>query len=715
VANQSASIVDTPHAFGQIGPPTAQPKPDWNALTNFTTLPLHHMYEGQVSFLGSTIDEAILFDHNAWLLTEILPLTQVSGIEFSWTTDSTPIIHADQIPDGGMGGLIETNSVNHKVKLNRYGLSFHTSNDELNVTQGRSAFTTKLASLILRFADTLSNMGLVALRDAPDHRTAEVRAIYGLNGSLEAALTWERFFWDISRKYKHGMDLATTKVSGDVMNPYKPNHLIVPQGMRTIISIDDAKRDFYLNGPGNQDYIKMGRDAPMIDELSIHEVREYTATNRDGLVAPLARRRTIGDHFRMWDHLKNIPDSEYRSDMRTVHVFDMSTGDGKFTPVTLKDALRFTHRFATDDEDGALSSVHDKLAKNMKQILFRLGLSDRVEDNFVDPLLYTDDGVKYKKASIIGQLDERGMPDEAVRATAGTVRARILETLTPEDREALRKGLMLINRLYNKPLKTEDRVFMNGVVNAAGVEQGVVNGAPSGASPLPDDVAQLVVDDDSYYPAGYGSIPGLLEIADLDNRPNVGLRKKVSSAVIETAVKFARAIDSLYDAASSLFVKNHPAFDPKQVPVYFAASNDNERQNAINNFACNLLDRSKQPIYLNLDGNGGADLFEGVEDEDLKAALDGAFNGMRVTPEVRRAFGDAEAFNEFSEKFAESLFANLYRSETGIEDTSFKTFVNTLDGVLKNGARIPANEQNAIYTAVVSYVAKDASPPEPSC
>ncbi len=672
-------------------------------------MPLAKAFEGRSKFLQHVYSTYIGQTMNEFMTRRILPLVYRDDEHFHIHYTEFLRTLAPQTPVYAPTTNVRSTEQRREFHMQRHSLGTYFGVEAGKTKEGRFLALGNLMNVAVSFGDTMQYNGIITMlseNDANAHfgplRRKRVTNVVSL-------FDWRKKVWDSWRKSERGFDRSHDEVK-KAMSPVVPSDVIVPPFTSSLIAGDHAEQEVFRAGQEARDNVLRGGDAVGVrrGDLLIHATKEYPVNGNNGeLLAPLKRVVPIGDHFDLTDHLEGRDPHLFRSTDTDIKVFDMSCGDGQFRTVTKLDVLRNCGRFEDDGEEGALSRSHYDLAQSVEGARVAAGL--QLEDGFADMFLYSAGNQKYQVCSLLGHMEEKALSRTAVRETALTVAARIAEQLAPGDEKAILDGIALIDRIYLKTPTAADFAFATAVVDAApsAGEGGVLGGNEFGAHEFP---TALGVVGENYLPFGFGSQPGLRTIGALSNVDAANpARLAIGEETIGIARRFNEAFPSFAEAAASLFVASHPAFDADLVPKHFESNLedgvDKRRTDALITFATNLLDHNKLPLYVT-DSVGGSSF--DVELVGFSNATEGAaVNAIRkaislnVTPLLRQTFGTTEAAEEFIDRYSKSRLSTAFAQSLGGSSRGKRTlstlFANVISARASQIAQ-PAERSRTIAT-----------------
>jgi hypothetical protein len=734
--------------LGILGPPNQPYEFNVEDRLRREQFPLAQIYEGKTRYLESGLNMMVKQTHNSFVTQWLLPLVEYPDLNFMWYKWNFDRTLAPQTAPQAPPEYVQSTREAHRATMNRYELGTIMGAEEAKTEEGQFVLASNLINVAMSISETFEQMGIQEILNRKNHWRQRLRRYGEKVGNAEDVFAWEKATFDIIRKEPRGFYTLLEEVK-KVMKDIIPTDVVMPEGTRSLIAADPAEQEYYRAGPEARRRVKQGGDsigdvAPNPPSgLRYHVTREFTVDFNDGVtLKPLKRDITIGDHFRLDDFNADCMPHEYQTCYRNTLVFDMASGRGEFTLVTLEEGIRACERFNASDE-GELSAAHADLARDVEGARQRTNLSLGPR-GFADMFLYRSaDGLSYEVARVFGHMEGEALSDDAVRAVSATFAARAREALTEDEHEHLRAGLRLIYNMYNKVLldstpgvegaagsAAADVAFMRLAVAGAEMgDDGVLKGNIFGGHNLPATVIAggeytnaIPGNIAAPLPPGYGNIPGIRTLAEAYRAGD----PRLDNATGKAAANFDNALNHLHDVVSSVFRPDHPVLDAANVPAWFASGAlgaEKVRQDSITTFAQNLLDHNKLPLYMTYAaGDDAPDLNDlmaagrlqalGVKERDraestfgeaFAAVLGDAAPSMR--PRVRATFTDEAKFAAFVAAYEQSSFSQAYVSNLLAADPllspdhSFAFFF-----AQENSRGPPAGFWANVINALVPYV-----------
>lgn len=516
---------------------------------------LAQVYEGRSRYWEKTLDTMVKRTHNSFVTEFLLPLVYTEDQHHAWTKWHFDRTLAPQTAAQAPPEYVQFRKEKDSKSLQRHALAATIGAEELKTEEGQFIFAGQLTNMVMSVVESIEQQGINEFLIKKNHYRYMERQKGPLMASVSDLFEAEKQRWDIIRKEPSGrgayiLDEQVKKTMRDVI----ATDMVVPEGTRSLITMAAPELEYYRAGPDARENLRRGAEAiTVFREKRIHIVREFDL-NFDGTrIAPLKRERVIGDHFRMDDYYMECDDAEYCSKTRNVDVFDVSADD--FRPVELRQALRHCERFE-DDERGSLKQFHYRLCDQAASMISKYNLSID-EGDIIDMFIYRQ-GNTCHVTEYIGDQEMAALSYEQARSVGRSIAARARAIMTADEVAAISNGIQWIEEKY-------------------------------------------AAND------GQGSAAGLIGIAETTATNNNNNDERTMSI----AKAFAAAVKKLHALMTSIFVTDHPALDPRQVPSAFKETTD--ERNSLINFAQNIVDYNKPVLADNPTDNAAINVPEGRE------------------------------------------------------------------------------------------------------
>lgn len=652
---------------GLLGPVQLAPQYDVRSSLPRTDVSIEEAYKDKIEYLGRSISAFVLSTPNDFMLTKIFPVRVTDNLYASFSTTTPDRGFIPQASEKSAPHLVTSTTSEQMVTLKRYRIGIKASIEGLKTATGQFTLALHAVTAAMNIRETMEIVALDMMFREKQHYAELARRQGVRHPNPAAALAADVEYFDALHKFERGI-YHVLEAAKNTMNKYGiiPDHLILDEGMRSLIQMTDAQLDYYRSGPGNRERIERGADAlPTVAGLTVSIAKASYASRGGRTVAPMRRPVVLADWFPLTDTTADCGPERYMSCQRRVYVLDGSMApNGDWRGVDVLDAAEASGRYNWRARGRPLSSHVYDLAERVVDEARERGLT--LEDGYADPDLFRREDTTYGVAELYGQKEEAALPDEVVASTAASVAHVVRKHLNAGDEEALRAAQRAIDRLYQRSATADDvafaRVIAAGAVDAAGIA-GAANryGGPSlpaaGAAGLPAGLA-------NYEPFGFGSWAGLLSIADevQSGAPPAYL----SASLAAVAVAGAAALESVFEAVAPLF-PGHPMFAESAVPAY--ARGSDARARALVAFAQNFVDRAKLPLYVQPADDAPA--ARAIVDVEALAApvapneLEFARTIQRIVrayprPELVAEFANEASFNAFRTAYERSAFARAF-------------------------------------------------------
>jgi len=619
---------------------------------------LNAIYADRVKYFPNTMSDMVKESSNAFITTYIMPLAYEPDLNFMKRKLEFSRTPAPQVPLQAPAPYVKASVSVRSWSMDRHALSVFCSLESLKTEEGQAVFEGGLANAAVGFREAMELKCFGAIFAACKAQTINHRLKGRRVNATENPYAPECVRWDAAHKYDRGI-YSIIDLAREELGDYIPTDAIISAGMRRFVAEDPAEREYYRAGPGARAMVIQGADAlypNLPGGLRFHAVRPLVLDDGHVVHDPLARWKTIGDHFRLDDFTlsMSVPAADYTSAERTINVFDMSvSGGGDFGPVSVMDSLRHGERFDLDSPNGDLLPLHDEVAADVPDALQRLDIQG--SDRDIDPFFYRKPTGDYGVCRLIGQQEPGSLSEPMLDATADTLLARILQALGPADVAALRDGLRLAEDLRRQSARSPAANAALGAARDASVTRHF--GAPN----ITGGAIQV-----NGLPVGYGSLSGIRAIGALAGTEFAAV-SGIGETVIARAAAASRALERLHASASTLLVATHPAIDPDFAPEQFRSTLEGEqgrKQDSITALVHNLLEGPLPALVIPFRAEADAG---GPEIAGLPVSASVARNLIAVSGSstAKKVFASAQAYDAFEQKFLRHPFSADYAAAVG--------------------------------------------------
>jgi len=681
------------------------------------TYTLQHLAEGKPQYLGATITSAMQSANAA--IFQVMPMLQAQSIKFMHQYYEFVRELAVETPAQAPPNYLEVQESESEATLTRHAIGITTTVQELRTSKGQFFFMGKLIQATVAFIEQAELHAIRALLEQPSFyaRYYAARGAYELDLARAGRIKDE--YWDILRRSTNGFfELADLVKQDFSMRNLTPSHVIIPEGIRSIISYARNRTEYYRRGPGAAENAEQLGDSigEELGGLRLVVVRAYDYEQKDLRIEPLDRNAVIGAHFRMAHFWPNCDLSRFCSAYQEIEIYSMDSDE--FERLDLETAITSSGRF---DEEGRLHPWHYDLVGSWEEWTGANNRTVPIYDNQYDMMIYTmigPDGMRTANVvSLWGHMEKWALNDADLHRTAGTLAWKIRRVVSGKALEAIAAGLDDINELYELPWREIDVAFAGSSTEIGRF----------GAPKLPAN-AQAV--GTNYRPRGYGTVAGYMELANAAGSGELGY---IDQDLARRANAFRNAAAQVHRAFTEVFdTSSHPALSPKLVSQIFrspSSTKNAERINSMLNFFQNVVDQNKAAVFVTgSDASPGpqsrlaafADLPDGSPYETVRDAVE--TNGS--TDRIASAFSSAAAIEETETKFGQSAFGKRYakylRNKTAAqgvsEDADQAVLVDAdtplLAQFVANELRNRETEQEkiAILDRALRYVEQGTSP-----
>jgi hypothetical protein len=621
------------------------------------------LFEGRVKYLGTFFRGMLFESHNPFILRDLLVPKRRDDINFAYQYYEFPrlpaIATAEQAPAVRVTAVRKSAS----ATMERYSLAVEDSAQAQRTTEGQMILAGKILSMAMGFIEMMEINGFRAMLEQPTfYRRYWLEAqIHDFN--FDAKVDTETWQFDALHKTPNGFASLLNAVRQDMAkaSDFDVNYVIVPEGTRGLIAAQKVLQDYFIRGNDNQQFADAMADAPAIQNtypntnITLRVARGIEFDGADIEYDPLRRQVQIGSHYRMSNFVPKCNIEKWCTGKMDIGVYSMD--EDNFVHLTPAMALGWCERF-DQSYYGALRSEHYDVAQHANEIANNTNIPtpDHQVDMFIYHTLGDDGKATYNVVDVWGQMEEWALPHETTRYTSLGISRALRQAVGSKVIDAIGAGKEAIDEIFAANVTAEDVGFM--ALSQPEPEAGafISKGSDSGGPRLPPaNVVAATVGEGNYVPRGFGTVAGLVAIAEQAGANTAGFGY-IPPPLLLRAIAFKDAIGKLYDANLELFTERHIMLQPSSAPTAFRAEGIDEtaeRARAIIAFATNLIDHNKLPIYLA--GEPGkfdrlAPPFDDVDD-DVRRGAPLAF---------KETFGTQAALDNFKAQFKASPFGLAY-------------------------------------------------------
>ena len=628
------------------------------------TYTLQRLAEGKQQYTGYTLTTAMA-SSNAQIF-RVFPFKEAQAIKFMHQYFDFNKELAVQTPAQSPPGYVEVQESSSETTLNRYALGATTTVQELKTSKGQFIWRGKLIIVAIAFIETSELLAIQTLLTVPSIYAKYFVASGQHPLDLARAGRMKDLFWDILRSRENGMSelIDSMKQEFSTQN-IMPTHVILTEGMRSLIMASDYKKEYYrIGASANRNSTELGDavgDTYAGVELIV--VRPIELRKKDLRIAPLERLAVVGQHFRIDHFYQNCDLREWCSNYMAIQVFTME--HDMFEEINIENCLEADHRF--NRADGKLSDHHHILAADPDNQAGNRGVPVLVEDKVpqYDMFLYTvrntEGKVQTRVAALWGQMEHWALGNKAVTRTAETMRNLFNEIVDKKKIAAIDRGLEVIRELYEKdPTDTDTAIMSIAIDDMRGKPR------PRYGVPMPPTYTRIGVTAEQaaarrFRPYGYGSVAGLLTLARVTD-------PFYDPELIRDAIAFREAIVPVHQLFIKIFGISHPALDPNNAPVAFrnnGTTSADRTANSMLNLFTNIFDVNKSTLFITknaVPNAQNADVFEDIPETDASGDTNYRFlsQALELSGYPRALapyFGTAERLQAFEAQFSASPLA----------------------------------------------------------
>ncbi len=203
--------------------------------------PVQKIYEGKNVYLEQALSTMIKRTHNPFVTDRILKLRQYPDMNFRWSKWNTDRTLAPQTASQAPPEYVTSSRESHSGTMNRYALGFIVNTEILDTEEGQLTVALDVTNVAMSIADTMEQVGLLALLQRKNHYREHLRKFGEPVGNVTDLFAWEKLFWDIFRKDPEGKGFYIAKEEvKKVMREYIASDVIVPEGVRSLLSTPTA-------------------------------------------------------------------------------------------------------------------------------------------------------------------------------------------------------------------------------------------------------------------------------------------------------------------------------------------------------------------------------------------------------------------------------------------------------------------------------------------
>lgn len=308
---------------------------------------LPHAYIGQNNFLREILDGSIFGNRESWYTSFALPFIRNDNLTISWSNWTFDSHLVSQVPHEGIPRMITSSEKGQSEKVTRRGLSFTLEHDFWRTERGQRNYLYNIMQIRDSVQLTCNYDCLVAILTA-DYYTQEIENKVRSNHlNMSNYLNDEITMFGIAQKDPRGLEVSVEMMQERLRKlGVQPNLFIVPPRMRIYLSmISDFHTSHDIRGEKGVSTFEQGPSTSGIlrgmNTVTTDEFSVYQQSNIP--VDLMARERDTGAYFCMFQDDTHVIDSNYKSDHRSVIVYDEDV-DG-MVKITIKQAIDHCARF----------------------------------------------------------------------------------------------------------------------------------------------------------------------------------------------------------------------------------------------------------------------------------------------------------------------------------------------------------------------------------
>lgn len=302
------------------------------------TFNLPKAYEGKNIHLERQI--WWMLNQAEFFVEKLCPWEQTEQLHVKWDIWKFNHTLADLEPEQGVPRFVTQERESRSDSLVRRGLAFMIEHGFYKTAEGQEHYLMNLRQIVDAVHTTVYYGVLSALLNAKNHYKEEALKKGYTHTQMEDVMRQERERWAIAQKTERGMYVLDARLKDDMAREQVvPDVWVFPPRMAIYLTmIPSAEVEYYRKGPGAAENLeKGGKNMLTFRGSTVHEAQaidvDFAGEPRD----MLTRDRMIGSYYTMYDHIPRRAVADYRSDMRSVHIYDMNAD--KFKKITLTQAL----------------------------------------------------------------------------------------------------------------------------------------------------------------------------------------------------------------------------------------------------------------------------------------------------------------------------------------------------------------------------------------
>ena len=397
------------------------------------TLALPEVYKGSNPYLTNIM--LTLITEEELIPTRILLPMRTTQNETSVTWDEFHFNNTllGPVPEEGVSRLVTQQVSERRDHYVRYGLAFMIEHGFMNSPKGQMTYRANLEQIRDAVLQSLYIGVIEALLRCKTNSQLFTQC-YGK--SLTALSARRRLEMEVEsfaeiQKSDHGWEMLNSRAQRNLkLHGVSPDAWVVDDGVKKYIASRRESWAYFLHGDAGEKLRLENQgvgDAKSLDIASntlIFETKQFNLPNQDDPVNITSRKRAIGEYMVSFPHLDYGSCGKYSSSMRDIMAYDEDR-DG-FTKLCIAEGLQHCQRF---DKYGNLEPY---------------------DSTDLGPDMFTT-SEHPKGVEFFAQMDETGLPDQAVKDWIITVVAQFDEKTKSELMSSLETLHELADKLEARP------------------------------------------------------------------------------------------------------------------------------------------------------------------------------------------------------------------------------------------------------------------------
>lgn len=307
----------------------------------------NQLWADRLEYLENTINYMLFRTYNEFL-KELFEMRETQNTRLIYERTFVPKARVEQTPEGVLPEQGERRMIRLEAETHRYALQTSIRAENLTHPDGARHAAEDLTRLVKSIEDKLEQLAIERLVCVTKRDRDQAMMTQGRAHSLQEIFLRMFGNFDILKKDKEGRGvLQMIAEAKDEMRDFLPTHIIVPHGIKSLVSLADKFGDHRLRGPEGREIVEKGAESVGENVLSGFKVMTYRDPHVAGHEMPFLRQvAQFGGFFIMDDHTLGAPQAgNYDRRRRDVCVYDNSQVNGDYVQVKFLEALRATGRW----------------------------------------------------------------------------------------------------------------------------------------------------------------------------------------------------------------------------------------------------------------------------------------------------------------------------------------------------------------------------------